>query len=131
MTSEAADYLNKARHHLADARVILDAAGVADQAARVAYQAGFNAAQALIVARKGRAAKTHRGLRAAFAELARDEASIDPAFTTFLGHAYRLKERTDYGIGDEPDVTDAEAERMIDLASRLIDCMARLLVADR
>lgn len=129
MTSEAADYLKKAQHHLASARVILEA-GVADQAARVAYQAGFSAAEALIVARKGRPAKTHRGLRTAFAELARSEASIDPAFTTFLGRAYTFKERTDYGIGDAPDVTDAEAEEMIEMAARLIDRITRLLAAE-
>jgi uncharacterized protein (UPF0332 family) len=111
VTPEAADYLKRARHHLANARIILEVADIAEQAARVAYQAGFNAAQALIVARKGRAAKTHRGLRAAFAELARGEESLGPAFTTFLGHAYSLKERSDYGSGDEPDVTDAEADR--------------------
>jgi len=129
LTSEAADYIKTAQHHLANARVILEA-GIADQAARVAYQAGFNAAEALIVARKGRPTKTHRGLRAAFAELARGEASVDPVFTTFLGRAYTFKERTDYGVGDEPSVTDAEAEEMIDMAARLIDCIARLLAAD-
>lgn len=85
MTSEAEDYLQRARRHLANARIILEA-GIADQGARVAYQAGFNAAEALIVTRKG-PAKTHRGLRAALAELARGEATIDPAFTTFLGRA--------------------------------------------
>jgi uncharacterized protein (UPF0332 family) len=130
VTPEAEDYLKSARHHLANAQVILDATGITDQAARLAYQAGFNAAQALVITRRGRAAKTHRGLRTVFAELAQDEASIDSAFTTFLGQAYSLKERTDYGIGDLPDVTDAEAQEMIDMAERLIDCVAQLLASE-
>jgi uncharacterized protein (UPF0332 family) len=126
VTPEAEDYLERAQRLLRQARTILDA-GVAEQAARVAYSAGFNAAQALIFTRRGRAAKTHRGLRAAFAELVQVEPSIDPAFATFLGQAYRLKERTDYGVGAQPDVTDADAEEMIAVADRLVDCITRTL----
>lgn len=125
MTPEADDYIHSARHHLAKA-----AAGVADEAARVAYLAGFNAAQAFIFIKKGRAVKTHRGLRATFAKLAQGEPLIDPSFASFLGRAYSLKERTDYGIGDQPDVTDAEAEAMIDTAERLIDCIAKTLASE-
>jgi uncharacterized protein (UPF0332 family) len=126
---EAKDYLERAQSLLAQAIIILDTAGVAEQAARVAYSAGFNAAQALIFSRRGRAAKTHRGLRAAFAELAQTEPSIDPVFATFLGQAYRLKERTDYGIGAQPSVTDAEAKEMLGMAERLIDCITQTLAS--
>ena len=129
MTPEAKDYLERAQHLLTQARTIRHA-GVAEQATRVAYSAGFNAAQALIFTRRGHAAKTHRGLRAAFAELVQTEPSIDPVFATFLGRAYRLKETTDYGIGSQPDVTDADAEEMIAVADRLIDCIARLLTSE-
>jgi uncharacterized protein (UPF0332 family) len=126
---EATDYLERAQRLLAQARTILDA-GVAEQAARVAYSAGFNVAQALIFTRQGRAAKTHRGLRSAFAELVQTEPSIDPAFATFLGRAYRLKETTDYGIGAQPDVTDVDAEEMIAVADRLLDCISRILASE-
>jgi uncharacterized protein (UPF0332 family) len=126
---EAKDYLERAQSLLAQAVTILNTAGVTEQAARVAYSAGFNAAQALIFSRRGRAAKTHRGLRAAFAELVQAEPSIDPEFATFLGQAYRLKERTDYSIGAQPDVTDAEANEMIDMAKRLIDCIIQTLAS--
>jgi uncharacterized protein (UPF0332 family) len=126
---EAEDYLERAQRLLKQARTIFDA-GIAEQAARVAYSAGFNAAQALIFTRRGRVAKTHRGLRAVFAELAENEASIDPGFATFLGQAYSLKERTDYGVGAQPDVEDAEAEEMIVMAGRLIDCITRTLASE-
>lgn len=130
MTPEAEDYLDAARRHLAKARAVLHAADVADEAARIAYLAGFNAAQALIFSRRGRAARTHRGLRTVFADLARTDPAIDHAFVTFLGQAYRLKERTDYGIGDQPEITDAEAGEMIDMAERLIDLIANILASE-
>lgn len=110
-----------------DAEKILRVAHIANEAARVAYLAGFNAVQALVFTRRGRAVKTHRGLRTVFAELAKDDPSIDPVFVTFLAQAYRLKERTDYGIGSEPDITETEAEETIDFAERLVDCIARIL----
>ena len=48
MTPEAADYLNKARDDLNDARKIA-AIGLAKVAARIAYYAAFHAAEAFIV----------------------------------------------------------------------------------
>jgi uncharacterized protein (UPF0332 family) len=127
VTPEAANDLESARRHLADAETILHIAHIANEAARVAYLAGFNAVQALVFARRGRAVKTHRGLRNVFASMAKDDPSIDPVFVTFLARAYRLKEKTDYGIGSEPDITEAEAEETIDFAGRLVDCIAQIL----
>ncbi|HEU0155518.1 MAG TPA: HEPN domain-containing protein [Stellaceae bacterium] len=84
MTPETADYLDKARVSLSKARDLLDLTHYADEAARAAYLAGFHAAQALVFARLGRAAKTHSGLRSAFARLAKDDSRIEREFTRFL-----------------------------------------------
>src|SRR5205085_1447748 len=98
-----------------------------DEAARAAYLAGYNAAHALVFTRRGRIAKTHRGLRSAFAELARDEPQLDPSFTRFLAEAYTSKEQTDYGGGNADPVTEDEAQQMIETAARFIDVMADIL----
>ena len=127
MTPEVADYLRMARAHLVKARNFLDFLHYGDEASRAAYLAGLNAAQALIFTRDGRATRTHRGLRASFARLARDEPSIDPEFVGFLGRAYRFKEITDYGMDSEAVVTEADAREMIDIAARFIDRIAEIL----
>ncbi len=72
-----------------------------DEAARAAYLAGFHAAQALVFERTARIAKSHSGLRAAFARLAKDDPRIDRTFTRFLARAYKSKEITDYGIAPQ------------------------------
>jgi uncharacterized protein (UPF0332 family) len=46
-------------------------------AGREAYLAAFHAAEALLYERTAKIAKTHRGLRAEFARLSKDEPCID------------------------------------------------------
>src|SRR5947199_10401687 len=92
-----------------------------DDAARAAYLAGFNAAQALVFTRRGRIAKKHRGLRSTFAELVTDQPGLDPSFTRFLAEAYRSEENVDYGGGDGAPVTKAEAQQMIEKGARMIE----------
>ena len=87
MTPEAKDYLDKARDHLDEARKIA-AIGLAKAAARSAYYAAFHAAQAFIVERTGKIAKTHSGVRSEFARLAKDTPRIDKTLPTFLAQAY-------------------------------------------
>jgi uncharacterized protein (UPF0332 family) len=116
-----------ARAHLAKARNFLDVLHYGDEASRAAYLASLNAAQALIFTRDGRATRTHRGLRTSFARLAKDDPSIDPEFVGFLGRAYRFKEIADYGMDSQAVVTEAEAQEMIDIAARFIDCIAGIL----
>jgi uncharacterized protein (UPF0332 family) len=58
---ETARYLDKARRCLADARASLGY-GLTNDAGRGAYLAAFNAAQALVFERTGKAAKTHQGV---------------------------------------------------------------------
>jgi uncharacterized protein (UPF0332 family) len=98
VTPEARDYLDKARDDLDDARKI---AGIplAKVAARSAYYPAFHAAEAFIIERSGRIAKTHSGVRSEFARLLKDGADAERALLTFLGQAYKYKELSDYGVG--------------------------------
>jgi len=126
VTPEAADCLSKARDDLNDARKIA-AIGLAKVAARSAYYAAFHAAEAFIVERTGKIAKTHSGLRSEFARLARDVPEIDRTFSVFLAQAYKYKEISDYGIGPGAVITMAEADDALRNAARLIDCVAKLM----
>jgi uncharacterized protein (UPF0332 family) len=127
VTPEASDHLAKAREYLSKARNLLDVLHYSDEAARAAYLAGFHAAQALLFERTARTAKSHSGLRAAFAQLAKDDTRIDRTLTRFLARAYKSKEISDYGVGPEAVVSSAEAQEMIDLAARFVDRMAEIL----
>lgn len=126
MTPEAADYLNKARDDLNDARKIATL-GLAKVAARTAYYTAFHAAQAFIVERTGKIAKTHSGVRSEFARLARETREIDKAFSIFLAKAYKYKEIGDYGVGQGAVVTMTEADDAVKNAARFIDCITTLL----
>jgi uncharacterized protein (UPF0332 family) len=127
VTPEAADYLAKAREYLSKAGSLLDVVHYSDEAARAAYLAGFHAAQALVFERTARVAKSHRGLRTAFARLAKDDPRLDRSFTRFLARAYKSKEITDYGIGRQAVVTTAEAREMLGLATQFVDRMTDIL----
>ena len=75
MTPEAASYLAKPREDIGEARQIAGI-GLAKVAARSAYYAAFHAAEALIVEKTGRVAKSHSGVRSEFARLAKDDPRI-------------------------------------------------------
>lgn len=120
MTPEAKDYLDKAREHLDDARKIAGI-GVARAAARSAYYAAFHTAQAFIVERTGKIAKSHSGVRSEFARLAKDTPEIGKSFPRFLAQAYKYKEIGDYGVGHGATVTMAEANAAIEMAARFIE----------
>ncbi len=126
MTPEAKDYLDKARADLGDARKI---AGIhlAKVAARSAYYAALHAAEAFIIERAGRVAKTHSGVRTEFARLLKDALGAERALLTFLAQAYKYKEIGDYGIGRGAVVTDEEANDAIDGAARFIERVTALL----
>jgi uncharacterized protein (UPF0332 family)/predicted nucleotidyltransferase len=126
MSPEAALYMAKARRLLGQAQANFDM-DIAEQAGRIAYAAAFNAAQALIFERGGRAVKTHRGVRSRFGQLTRDEPSIDAGLRDFLEVGFKLKRVADYfEIGDEP-VTPEQAEVAIATATRFIEAVAQLL----
>ena len=129
MTPEARDYLDKAAEDLADAQKILGI-GLAKPAARGAYYAAFHAAEALLVARTGRIAKTHSGLRTALAQLLRDGDSDDREMLSFLARAYKYKEVSDYSVGLTTKITLADAETVIDGARKFLESVIEMLAAD-
>jgi uncharacterized protein (UPF0332 family) len=126
VTPEAKDYLDKARDDLDDARKIV---AIHLVAARSAYYAAFHAAEALIVERTGRVAKTHSGVRTEFARLLKDTPGGERAMLTFLAQGYKYKEIGDYGVGRSAVVTDEEANDAIDNAARFLERVTALLTA--
>lgn len=127
MKPEAADYLEKARRVLRDAKTIAEAE-IPDVAAREAYLAAFHAAEAYIFECTGRAAKTHRGVRNQFGRLALQEPRIAREFPAFLHIGYELKVTDDYGIGAAAQtISGAEANSAIAAAGRFIACISALL----
>ena len=75
-------------------------------------------------------AKTHRGLRAQFARIAKDSALIDSDLAEFLARAYELKSLADYGTGAEASISAGTAEAAVQTATRFVDCIARLLAEE-
>ncbi len=51
----------------------------------------YHAAEALLLQRNGKTAKTHAGLHSEFARLVKDEPGIDGALFAFLARAYEMK----------------------------------------
>jgi uncharacterized protein (UPF0332 family) len=120
MTPEAASYLAKAREDLSDARQIASI-GLAKVAARSAYFAAFHAAEAFIVERSGKIAKSHSGVRSEFARLAKGDPRLGKPMTTFLAQAYKYKEIGDYGVGADGTVTTQDADAAIKSAADFIE----------
>ena len=128
MTPEVAAHLARAREGLDEERLIATVR-LARVAARSAYLAAFHAAEALVIARTGKVAKTHAGVHAEFARLTRDLPASDGALRRILGRGYAFKELADYGTGPSRVVTDADAAAMIADAARFVDRVAELLAA--
>ena len=128
MTPEVSNELARAREDLRDARRVA-ALPIARVAARLAYYAMFHAAEALIFARTGKAAKTHSGVRSLFAHLTKELASPDRDLASALSRAYEHKEVADYGTDPAHAITDQTASDAIAAASHFIDRVAALLAA--
>ncbi len=126
MTPEVAAHLARAREGLDEARLVatIPLPGVA---ARSAYLAAFHAAEALVIARTGKVAKTHAGVHAEFARLTRDLPASDGELRRILGRGYAFKEFVDYGTDPTRVVTDADAAAMIADATRFVARVAELL----
>ncbi|MGJ0504993.1 MAG: HEPN domain-containing protein [Methylocystis sp.] len=89
---ETGAYLAKAQQSLKEARIVA-ANDLSEAAGRAAYPAAYQAAQALIFERTGKAAKSHNGVRSEFARLAREEPRIDRRFVAFLARARTISRR--------------------------------------
>lgn len=121
MTPEADEHLRKAREELVNARAMLKQLGYGDEAGRLAYLAAFHAAQALIVERTSRTAKTHAVVHSQFHPLTRDDARFDANLHGFLSDAFDLKTVSDYGVGPDATVSSREAEAAIGTATRFVE----------
>ena len=108
-------------------KAIILAAGVGEDAGRNAYLAGFHVAQAVIRARTGRTAKTHRGVHRILSQLGRTEPPL-AALALFLSQAYNMKPLADYELGPGSDVPLDRASAAIETAERFIGCIAGILV---
>jgi uncharacterized protein (UPF0332 family) len=82
MNEPSQAYLEKARQSLSEARAIAEIR-LYEAAGRAAYLAAYHAAQALILARTNKVAKTHSGVRSEFARIAKDDPMIDHKLASF------------------------------------------------
>lgn len=126
MRPEASRFMEKAREDLDESRKIA-AIGLAKVAARSAYYAAFHAAEAYIVEKTGRIAKSHSGVRNEFARLAKDDERITRRVVTFLPAGYRYKEIGDYGVGPDAVITMDEAEALTNEAVNFVACIEAAL----
>ena len=135
MTPEAERYLAKACLTLDHARTMLTV-DLTEDAGRAAYLAGYQATEAFIFERTGKAAKTHRGsaqgertggAHREFARLAVNEPRIDAELRRLLPQAYDLKAICDYELGPDAVVPRDRAAAAVDAATRFIGCIAGLL----
>jgi uncharacterized protein (UPF0332 family) len=126
VTPEAGRYLAKARLTLDHARTMLTV-DLTEDAGRAAYLAGYQAAEAFIFERTGKATKTHRGAHAEFARLAATEPRIDIELRRFLPRAYDLKAICDYELGPDAVVPREKAAAAIESATDFVNCIVGLL----
>lgn len=127
MTPEAVASLVRARRDLEEARTIA-ALKLNRLASRSAYYAAFHAAEALILDRTGRSAKTHRGVHSEFSRLTRDGAA-DRMVWRVLFDGYRYKEMADYSTDPDATVSDEAAGQVIADAARFVSRVTELLAA--
>lgn len=118
--------LAKAQRACEQGRRVL-AIDIPEQASRLAYQAMFNAAQALIFERLGRLPKTHNGVHQQFHDISRREAGLPAHLPADLSAAYQFKQRADYDDNDDDPVTTADAQMVLDRADVFVDAVARTL----
>ena len=127
MSPEVEAYLAKARSCLVYARINLESR-LGNDAGRNAYLANFHAAQAFILDRTGRAAKTHNGVHTEFNRLAVLEVAIAPEFRRLLAQAYNLKAVADYETGTDAVIPLDQANAATNNAGRFVETIAGLLL---
>ena len=126
MTPDAEQSLSRARADLDDARKIATFP-IARFAARAAYSAAFYAAEAYIVARTGKIAKTHSGVRSEFNRLIQDEVGDSRELRRVLKDGYHFKEMADYWTDSEKSISDQDAAAMIAAPQHFVDRISALL----
>jgi uncharacterized protein (UPF0332 family) len=119
-------YIEKARQSLHEARAVADIK-LFEAAGRSAYLAADHAAQALILARTDKVAKTHSGVRSEFSRVAKDDPRIERRLASFLAQAYNLKVVADYAVGADVRVSDLEAAEAIEGATNFVEAVQGIL----
>ena len=122
---EARLFLDKAKACLARGKTILEA-GVGGDAGRNAYLAGFHATQALIFARTGKIAKTHRSVHSEFSKLVITDTRLIE-FRSFLRQTCELKAAADYETGADADVPLERADAALQAAPRFVGLISEML----
>jgi uncharacterized protein (UPF0332 family) len=130
MSSPSDAYLSKARQSLREAQAVAEI-GFYPAAGRAAYLAAFHAAQAFILFRTNKIAKTHAGVRSEFARIAKDKSGLERDLASFLARAYNLKTVADYDVAADVGVGASEATDAIDGAARFVDAIERVLSEKR
>jgi len=130
LSPEVKEIVEKARGFITKASGML-AQGWPDEAGRAAYLAAFHAAQALILTRDGRIAKTHVGVRSRFGQLSLAEPSIDTELRRFLAQSFVLKAVADYETGPDATVSTDRAAAAIVTANRLFETVVGLIDAGK
>jgi uncharacterized protein (UPF0332 family) len=106
VTPEAEERLAKSKRFLAEAEML--SPGIAPEAViHVAYYAMLHAAAAVLVARQGRAPKTHGGVISQFSQLTKDEGQYARSISRAFNRAEDIRLRADYSYSEDPDATDA------------------------
>jgi uncharacterized protein (UPF0332 family) len=123
---QSAAFLEKSRKLLDDAAAI-HGIDRYEEAARLAYMAGFHAAQALIFETSGRVFKTHGGVIGEFTRRMKDDARVDDQIRAFLGRTHDLKAIADYETGSGSEIPAERARDAIDTAKRFVDTVTRLI----
>jgi uncharacterized protein (UPF0332 family) len=119
MTPETAYFLDKARRVLIEADSIL-AINICEVAGRMAYLAGFHAAQAFISEQTGRSVKTHKGVHGELYRLTKNAVDFDAKLRTFLSESYDLKTIADYEIGPGAEVSPERTRIAVEQAKRFV-----------
>jgi uncharacterized protein (UPF0332 family) len=130
VTPQAAEFLAKAQHLLAEADIMLDV-GLNDAAGRTAYLAGFHAAQAFIFERDGKVFKTHHGVQTEFLRLTKDDPRVDGEMRLFLSRTYNLKAIADYETGPGSDVSAERAAAAVEDGKRFVTHFAALVTESK
>jgi uncharacterized protein (UPF0332 family) len=116
---ETGYFLDKARKSLREADSVM-AINLHDLAGRMAYLAGFHAAQAFISERTDRSVKTHRGVRVELHRLTKDDPTFPAGLRAFLAKTYNLKAIADYDTGPGAEVSPERARIAVEQAKRFV-----------
>ena len=119
MSPETGYFLEKARKVLGEAEAVL-AIDLHEVAGRMAYLAGFHAAQAFISEKSGRSVKTHKGVQAELFRLTKEDPTLDPDLRVFLSRNYDLKNIADYETGPDASVSPERAGMAVQEAKRFV-----------